>query len=437
MTESPLLRLTKPIVRPFAEFFQREASSGIVLMVSSLVALLLANSDWGIARYFPDLWENTLSLSVNEFRLEKTLSHWINDGLMALFFLIIGLEIKREVLEGELSSMQQAALPLVCAVGGMVVPALLFAAFNVGTPTVDGWGIPMATDIAFALAVVSLLGDRVPLSLRVFLTALAIVDDLGAVLVIAIFYTQDLQLSYLGMAGGIWLGLLLLNYLRVRSLPIYLVLGVVLWYVTLKSGIHATIAGVLLAIAIPFKIPYRRQELVMLVEERLNAVADTVATPGASAREVSEELEALNAQISSPAQRLEHYLHSPVAFVIVPLFAFCNTSLVIDVSTVSQLTEPLAVGIMTGLLLGKSLGITLAAWLAIRLKVASLPADVSWRQLIGVSLLAGIGFTMSIFITLLAFPNSTDMQSVAKLAILVASLLAGGFGYGLLRTANR
>jgi NhaA family Na+:H+ antiporter len=436
MTNTLFVRFGKPLIRPFAEFFRREASGGIILLISSVLALVLANVDWGYARLFPELWESHVSLAVNDFRLDKMLSHWINDGLMALFFLIIGLEIKREVMEGELASIQQAALPLVCALGGMIVPAIAFTLFNANTPTAGGWGIPMATDIAFALAIVGLLGNRVPLSLKIFLTALAIVDDLGAVLVIAVFYTNNLQVSYLGLAGAVWVALMLINWLGGRNLIIYMLLGLVLWYAMLKSGVHATIAGVMLAVAIPFRIRYSRQEVTGLIQDRLSGILDTVSTPAVSAREVSEELEALNERISSPAQRLEHYLHGVVAFFIVPLFAFCNTSLVIDVSTLNQLNEPLALGIIAGLLLGKSVGIILFAWLAIRLKLATLPIGASWRQLIGVALLAGIGFTMSIFITLLAFDGQPNVQGVAKLAVLLASLVAGLSGFFILRTSS-
>jgi len=426
MQESVLVRLIRPLVRPFSEFIQTESASGVILLISSGLALVLANLDEGIAAYFPAIWESTLTVSVNAFSLSKTLSHWINDGLMALFFLIVGLEIKREMLEGELSSVQKAALPLVCALGGMVVPAGLFGLLNAGTATAGGWGIPMATDIAFALAVVLLLGDRVPPTLKVFLTALAIVDDLGAVLVIAFFYTSSLDMTYLYAAAGVLAVLLVLNRLRVRVLPVYLLLGLGLWYATLKSGVHATLAGVLLAMAIPFRIPYSREQVSQLIDDRLLVINESAAAGAVHPRDISEELEDLNNTISSPAQRLENQLHGPVAFVVIPLFAFCNTSLLIDPAGLDQLGSPLALGILAGLVAGKPLGILLFAWLAVRAGVATLPTGVSWRQLAGVSMLAGIGFTMSIFITLLAFPTDPAAQTTAKLAILLASLLAGG-----------
>ncbi|WP_044129527.1 Na+/H+ antiporter NhaA [Rudanella lutea] len=430
-----ITHLVRPLIRPFTEFFQTESSSGLILLGMSVLALVLANTDTGVARYFPAIWDSTLTLSINEFRLEKTIAHWINDGLMALFFLVVGLEIKREVLEGELSSMRQAALPLLCALGGMLVPALLFWVFNHNTPTADGWGIPMATDIAFALAILFLLGDRAPLPLKIFLTALAIADDLGAVAVIALFYTQEIQLTYLAWAGGIWAGLLLLNYLNVRILSVYLLLGVVLWYCTLKSGIHATIAGVLLAAAIPFRIRYSPQQLLHLIQERLLVINEAIDTSDIQPRDISEELEAINMRISSPAQRLEEALHAPVSFFIIPLFAFCNTSITVEVGLLNQLAGPLSLGIIAGLLLGKPLGISLFAWLATRLGWATLPDGIRWRQLIGVSFLAGIGFTMSIFVTLLAFEKQPDYQGVAKLAILLASLASGLIGYVMLSKA--
>ena len=425
-----LKNLARPLIQPFAEFFRLEAVSGIVLLMSSVVALALANSNVGIARYFPQVWDSVLAISVGGIQLSKSLSHWVNDGLMVLFFLIVGLEIKREILEGELASVKQAALPLVAALGGMLVPAALFWLINRNAPTANGWGIPMATDIAFALAIVTLLGDRIPLALKVFLTALAIVDDLGAVLVIAFFYTPAIDISHLLGAGGLWLVLLLFNRLGVRMLGLYLALGVVLWYLTLKSGVHATLAGFLLAIAIPFRTRLTDSDT---VQQQLVVMQQRIQNKTVVPRDLSEELEELTEQISSPAQRLEHRLHEAVAFLIIPLFAFCNTSLLIDLNLLGSLTDPLAVGIMVGLLLGKPVGIVLLSYVAVRSGWASLPAGVSWRQLIGVGTLAGIGFTMSIFVTLLAFEGQSILQDEAKIAILVSSLLAGVLGYALLR----
>ncbi|SHL79485.1 Na+/H+ antiporter NhaA [Hymenobacter psychrotolerans] len=429
-----LNRLVQPLVRPFSEFFRREAASGIVLLISSVLALVLANIDWGPARYFPAIWDSHLRLAINGFVLEKSLLHWINDGLMTVFFLIVGLEIKREVLDGELASLQKAALPIAGAIGGMLVPALLYTLFNQGTATAAGWGIPMATDIAFALAVLQLLGPRVPLALKVFLTALAIVDDLGAVLVIALFYTQDMLLNYLFMALGVWALLGLLNLLGVRSLFLYLPLGVVLWYFMLKSGVHATLAGVMLAVTIPSRIGHSRSALLRLIEDRLAFMQQEAHAGDTDPRTISEELEQLSETVSSPAQRLEQRLHSVVSFGIIPLFAFANTSLVIEPAVFGQLLSPLGLGIIAGLLVGKPLGICLLAWVATKLGWATLPSGITWRHLWSVGVVAGIGFTMSIFITLLALGERSEGEVIAKTAILVASLLAGIIGYVLLRT---
>jgi len=426
--------LVRPLVRPFTEFFRREAAAGIVLLLSAVLALVLANLNWGPARYFPAVWDTHWRLSLNGLVLDYSLLHWINDGLMTVFFLIVGLEIKREVMEGELSSLQQASLPIIGALGGMLVPALVFASFNHGTPTAGGWGIPMATDIAFALAVLQLLGPRIPLALKVFLTALAIVDDLGAVLVIAGFYTTNLHLPSLFWALGIWVVLLIFNALRVRTLWAYLPLGLVLWYFMLQSGIHATLAGVMLAASIPFRIPHSRPELLRRIDERLVLLRDETQYPGADPRTISEEFEFLYLRTSSPAQRLEQQLHSAVAFGIIPLFAFANTSLVIEPAAVGGLLSPLGLGILAGLLVGKPLGIGGLAWLSVRLGWATLPPGVSWRQLWGAGMLAGIGFTMSIFITLLALGEHSAGTDTAKLAILVASVGVGALGYTLLRT---
>jgi NhaA family Na+:H+ antiporter len=428
--------LIRPLVRPFVEFFRREAASGIVLLISAILALLLANTSWGPARYFPALWDEHLRLAIGGFVLDHTLLQWINDGLMTVFFLIVGLEIKREVLDGELASPRQAALPIAGALGGMLVPALVFALFNHGTPTAGGWGIPMATDIAFALAVLQLLGARVPLGLKVFLTALAIVDDLGAVLVIAGFYTKELHLNFLYLALGTWGIMLLFNWLRVRSLWAYLPLGVVLWYFMLESGIHATLAGVLLAVAIPFRIPFTRTELLHRVDERLALLRIETHEPEADPRVISEELEDLHQRISSPAQRLEHLLHPVVGFGIIPLFAFANTSLLIEPAALQGLVSPLGLGVFLGLVVGKPLGIGALSWLTVRLGWASLPPGVAWRHLWAAGVLGGIGFTMSIFVTLLALGEHSPGTQVAKLAILIASLVAGSVGYLLLRRGS-
>ncbi|SHI32235.1 Na+:H+ antiporter, NhaA family [Hymenobacter daecheongensis DSM 21074] len=428
-------RLIRPLVRPFSEFFRREAAGGIVLMLSAVLALVLANTSWGPARYFPALWDEHLRIAFASVVLDKSLLHWIDDGLMTVFFLIVGLEIKREVMEGELSTVRHAVLPMAGALGGMLLPALLYYFFNRGTTTAGGWGIPMATDIAFSLAVLQVLGPRVPLGIKVFLTALAIVDDLGAVLVIAGFYTQELHLHFLYLALGTWAALLALNALGATSLFLYMPLGLLLWYFMLESGVHATLAGVLLAVAIPARINHERPVLLRLLEARLRFLDDEAHGADADPRTISEELEHLSDTISSPAQKLEQRLHSVVAFGIVPLFAFANTSLVIDSSVFGELFSPLGLGIMVGLVVGKPLGIGAMAWGVVRLGWATLPSGVTWQQLWGAGALGGIGFTMSLFITLLALGEHSATEPVAKLAILVASLISGLVGYGLLRTA--
>ncbi|SFP95000.1 Na+/H+ antiporter NhaA [Hymenobacter arizonensis] len=430
----PVAVLLRPLLRPFAQFFRHEAAGGILLLASAALALVLANTSWGPARYFPALWNEHLRITIHHLVLDHTLLHWINDGLMTLFFLMVGLEIKREVLGGELTSLHQAALPLAGAVGGMLVPALLFTLFNQGTPTAGGWGIPMATDIAFALAVLQLLGPRVPLGLKVFLTALAIIDDLGAVVVIAGFYTRTLHLTYLYLALGTWGLLLAFNYLRLRSLWAYLPLGVLLTYFMLESGIHTTLAGVLLAAAIPFRAACARPAMLQRLHHRLTGLRTDTGLPDADPHDISAELEALGRRSSSPAQRLESQLHVVVAFVVIPLFAFANSSLVITPAAVRGLLSPLGLGIVVGLVVGKPLGIGALAWLSVRLGWATLPPGVSWRQVWGVGLLAGIGFTMSIFITLLALGPNSPATDTAKLAVLVASVGASGLGYALLRS---
>ncbi|RFP65117.1 Na+/H+ antiporter NhaA [Hymenobacter lapidiphilus] len=429
----PVTRILRPLGRPFAQLFRHEAAGGMLLLASTVLALVLANSSWGPARYFPAIWDEYLRISVHNLVIELSLLHWINDGLMTLFFLMVGLEIKREVLGGELTSLRQAALPIAGALGGMLMPALLFTLFNYGTPTAGGWGIPMATDIAFALAVLQLLGPRVPLSLKVFLTALAIIDDLGVVALIAGFYTKTLYLNYLGLALGTWALLLAFNYLGLRSLWAYLPLGLVLTYFMLESGVHATLAGVLLAAAVPFRTAELRPAMLSWLNQQLGRLQSETQQEDADPHEISTEIETLGRRGSSPAQRLEGRLHTLVVFVVIPLFAFANSSLVIAPAAVQGLLSPLGLGILAGLVVGKPLGVGLLSWVAVRLGWATLPPGVSWQQIWGVGILAGIGFTMSIFVTMLALgPDSPDTDT-AKLAVLIASVCASGLGYALLR----
>lgn len=371
-------------------FTDSPTSGGIILFICVLISLTIANSPLGDA--FENILNTPLGFETASVHLRYTTALWINDGLMAIFFLLVGLEIKRELVSGELSTPRQALLPIFCAFGGAIVPAGIYFAVNQGTETVSGWGIPMATDIAFALAVIAMLGKRVPASLKVFLAALAIVDDLIAILVIAIFYSAELHTIYLGYAAAILALLFIFNRLGVRSLIFYLIPGLFIWYFVHHSGIHATIAGVLTAMTIP------------------------LATKG---------------QKEPPLLKLEHALTTPVNFLIVPLFALANTAIRFEEGMLEGLVSPLGIGIIVGLMLGKPVGVYLMTKLAILLRIGSMPQGASWAQIIGVGLLAGIGFTMSIFIALLSFSDNL-LIAEAKFSILVASLLSGVTGYILL-----
>jgi NhaA family Na+:H+ antiporter len=368
----------------FQEFFESEKLGGILLLGCTAFSLLIANSAWGEG--YAHLWHQTIGGRSVEF--------WINDGLMTIFFLLIGLELERELYLGELSSWRKAALPVVAALGGMVVPALLHAAFNHGTPTQAGEGIPVATDIAFAIGVLSLLSSRVPGALKIFLTALAVADDLGAILVIAIFYSTGIAWWSLGMVALIFSILGILNRLKVNNLIPYLVGGVIMWYFMVQSGVHPTITGILLAFIIPSG----------------------------------------SGRADSPSYILQELLHKPVAFIILPIFALANTSIILESNWYESLTEANSLGILAGLVIGKPVGICVACWLAVRFGWAALPSDLSWKHIVGAGLLAGIGFTMSIFITLLAFDNETIVNH-SKIAILCASLTAGVLGFLWLRFA--
>lgn len=381
------------LLEPFQRFASSEAAGGVVLLISTAIALAWANSPW--QHGYDSLLHHSLLVGPAFLQIELNVHEWINDGLMALFFFLVGLEIKREMLIGELASVRRAALPIAGAIGGMVLPAALYLLLNGTGAGARGWGIPMATDIAFALGVVALLGPRVPLALKIFLTAVAIVDDIGAVLVIAIFYTASITRVCLEVAAVVLVALTILNLAGVRRAIPYLVLGVVLWVAMLLSGIHATIAGVLLAMTIP-------------------------------ARVTSEDGPSL-------LERLERILHVPVAFFIVPLFALANAGVRIGGAS-SGMSMTVLGGVVVGLVIGKPLGITLASWLAVRLRIASLPDGVSWRLLQGVSWLGGIGFTMSLFVGALAFTDQALLDS-AKLGVLLASCIAAFMGWLMLRSS--
>jgi NhaA family Na+:H+ antiporter len=437
--EAEVLRKPAPtpverLLLPFHEFMHRETSGGIVLLVCMIVALVWANIQAISPAYF-SLWQTQLAVGVGDFVLAKPASLWINDGLMALFFFVVGLEIKREVLSGELASPRQAALPAAAAVGGMLIPAVIYFGFNAGSPAAAGWGVPMATDIAFALGVLALLGERVPLSLKVFLTALAIVDDLGAVLVIAVFFTSKIVWPALLVAAVVLLLLIILNRLGVRKPPVYAILGIVLWVALLKSGVHATIAGVALAMTIPAGTRIGRKELV----QQCRALADNLEPVRGNDRQTTDiqraalqSLEISLHQAQSPLQRLEHMLHPWVAFLIMPLFALANAGVSLGADVASGLTHPVTLGIASGLILGKQIGITLFTWLAVKAGFASLPTGTTWMHICGVAWLGGIGFTMSLFIADLAFGEGPTLQ-LAKVGILGASLVAGTVGWLILR----
>jgi len=378
-------------LKVFSHFFRSSSAGGILLLLCVALSLIIANS--GAAGWFSSLLNTTIGFETGDIHLRYPVLLWINDGLMAVFFLLVGLEIKREIVEGELSSPRKAALPVLAAIGGVAVPAVIYTLFNGSSPEyAKGWGIPMATDIAFALGILSLLGNRVPPGLKIFLAALAIADDLMAILVIAIFYSSELHFDYLGYAAGIFIFQIILNRSGVKNILAYLLPGAVMWYFIHHSGIHATIAGVLTAITLP-------------------------------TNETDEE---------SPLEKLEHFLTRPVNFIIMPIFALANTNITFESGMVEGLTGSLGLGIVLGLFLGKPVGIFLMSYLSVKTKICELPENTNWMHILGLGLLGGIGFTMSIFIALLSFEDNAAHQDEAKFAILVASILAGAAGYLLL-----
>jgi Na+:H+ antiporter, NhaA family len=406
----------------------------LVLLACTAMALAWANSPWADA--YQHFWEVPIAIGVGDFAIRETLHHWINDGLMAVFFFLVGLEIKREILVGELASRRRAMLPMAAALGGMVVPALLYTAVNAGGPGAAGWGIPMATDIAFALGVLALLGPRVPLALKVFLAALAIVDDIGAVLVIALFYTAELSSQALIWAGALFGLLVVSNAVGVRHPAVYALLGLALWVAFLESGVHATVSGVLLAFTIPARTRIDAGEFLARGRKALEGfaaagVTDADVLTSRAHHEAILDLETAAEAAQAPLQKLEDKLHGAVAFGIMPLFALANAGVSLS-GGADVLATPVPLGIVLGLVLGKPLGITLFAWLATRLRLAERSDDMTWGMIHGVGWLGGIGFTMSLFIAGLAFTDG-ELLVPAKLGILTASLVAGGVGWRLLR----
>ncbi len=426
------------VLTPFREFAHTEASGGILLFIATVVALVWANSPWG--DQYVDLWHADATIQLGRYGMTMTLSHWINDGLMAIFFFVVGLEIKREFLVGELSSFRQAILPIAAAAGGAILPAAIFVALTIGSDNVRGWGVPMATDIAFALGVLAILGSRIPTGLKVFLTALAIVDDILAVLVIAIFYTDAVEWTYLFAGIGIIALLMAANFVGIRHIAVYAILGIVVWVAFVESGIHATVAGVLLALTIPARTRIDVDQYI----DRSRVAIDEFDSAGEHGRNVLtnhrhlsalQDLETANEQVQSPMQKLEHNLHPLVAFLIVPIFALANAGVSIGDNVEEALTSSLSLGIVAGLVLGKQIGITLVAWIMVRAGFSSLPDGVGWRHIYGAACLAGIGFTMSLFIADLAFIDEHRL-ALAKIGILAASIVAGIIGFILLRLST-
>ena len=422
------------LMRPIQAFTRLEAAGGILLIACTIVALVWSNSPWA-ASYF-HLWHINLTFGFGGAQLSEELHFWINDGLMAVFFLLVGLEIKREALVGELASFKKAALPIAAALGGLLLPAGLYALLNRGGPGAAGWGIPMATDIAFALGVLALLGDRVPASLKVFLAALAIADDIGAVLVIAFFYTAHISWISLAFAGAFFVGLIAMNRIGARHPLIYALLGIGLWLAFLQSGIHATVAGVLLALTIPARQrinvrAFLRRSANTLDEIRRAEDSGEVVEAIAAKGHAIERLVADCERVESPMLRFEHALVPWSKHFIMPIFALSNAGVALGSGATGALVNPISLGIMSGLIFGKPIGIVAFSWLSTRSGVASLPTGVRWRQIVGVGMLGGIGFTMSLFVANLAF-GSTPMLETAKVGILAASVISGVAGATIL-----
>jgi NhaA family Na+:H+ antiporter len=428
------------LLKPINEFLHQEASGGILLMICTVIALVWANT--AFAHTYHELWHTHFIVSLGSLlTLDYSIHHWINDGLMAIFFFTVGLEIKRELLVGELSSIQKASLPIAGALGGMIVPAILYTIFNTGGEGARGWGIPMATDIAFVVGIMALLGPRVPLTLKIFVLALAIADDIGAVLVIAIFYTAEISTTALIIAAIVIVILITLNRLGTKSLIPYTILGVILWLAFLKSGVHATIAGVLLAFTIPAvsrydtnKFSEKVKQLIKSFDEKgdhwKNVLNNSERQHDVLAIEESCE------KILTPLQRFEHSLHPWVAFFIIPVFALANAGVTLaGLDILESLFSPVSIGIIAGLFVGKQFGIFAFSFIAVKLKLASLPEGVNWKNLYGAGILAGIGFTMSLFIAGLAF-NNPALIDLSKIGILTGSLLSGVVGFLFLKTSS-
>ncbi len=421
------------VLSPLDEFIHRQTTSGVLLMLCAIAALYLANSHWNAS--YHHLLEMQLTIGVEGFQLSKSIHHWINDGLMALFFFVIGLELKREILVGELADPKQAMLPIIAAIGGMVIPVLIYISINPEGHTRDGWGIPMATDIAFALGTLALLGNRAPKNLLTFLVALAIVDDLGAVMVIALFYTETINIPALTTAAAMLVLLMALNLGGVRhSLP-YILLGVILWIAMLKSGVHATLAGIFLAFTIPMRPKYDPSRFLSDINDMAEKIKQAYQREANIVKndELRSRVHALGKGVQlvqAPAQLMERKLHLPSAYFIIPIFSLANAGVPIDWSSFGSIvTHPVSVGIAAGLVIGKLIGITGFSWVAVKLGLTSLPQGLNFKHIIGAALMGGIGFTMSIFIAELGFAHSAEDLLMAKTGILLASAVAGISGF--------
>ncbi|MFT6914103.1 MAG: NhaA family Na+:H+ antiporter [Motiliproteus sp.] len=429
---APWERSFDRVLTPLDRFIHRQTTSGLLLMLCALVALGIANSPW--AESYQHLIHTPLSVGIGDLFIEKSLQHWINEGLMALFFFIVGLELKREILVGELSELRHAALPIVAAIGGMLVPALVFVAFSDNDTSLRGWGIPMATDIAFAIGVLVLLGDRIPKALITFLIALAIADDLGAVLVIALFYTEQIDAAALAWAAGLFCVLIAFNRGGVRHPVPYFLVAILMWMAMLSSGVHATVAGVLTAFTIPALPKYDPKlfsKSVRTLLGRFDAAYDRDADilTNDELRSLTASLEEGVALVQAPLQRLENQFHLPVALLVIPIFALANAGVPLGIDTLAEaFAHPVTQGVIAGLLLGKMIGIFGFSWLAIKLGIGILPEGTRLAHIAGVGLLGGIGFTMAIFIGDLAYLHQPDLQVLAKTGVLSASLLAGILG---------
>lgn len=419
--------------QPFIRFLKIESSGGILLIIATISALLIANSHW--ASFYESFWKHDFTIGADFFNLTKPILLWINDGLMAIFFFLVGLEIKRELIAGELSSPKKAALPIIAAIGGMLVPAGLFFFFNRNGQGLEGWGIPMATDIAFSLGVLSLLGKRVPIALKVFLVAFAIVDDIGAIIIIAIFYSSQIHWSLLIIALVLVIVLFVFNAVNIRFIPLYMIIGWIIWYLFLKAGIHPTIAGVLIAFSIPSNRKIKLKDFSFRMNRNLNDFCDEPCEDSMTLNHKQlasiDNMQSQIDKVQSPLQQLEHNLHGFVTYMIMPLFAFANAGVVLQGAGLASFNT-ITLSISASLVLGKITGILLFSFLTVKLGLSALPDNTGWKHIVGASMLGGIGFTMSLFISNLAYDNIILINQ-AKLGILIGSLVAALLGYSYLR----